>query len=321
MAGFLKRACFNGEIVVKYSMEGRKMEYKQILEEYLSYLSVERGLSNNTLAAYRRDLSHFLSYLEKLEYKSLMEIDKYCLHDYMQKLKNAQLTPSSRARKSAALKSFFKYLYLEKILPHNLAEDIETPKKEKSLPKYLTLEEVDRLLAAPKTNSIIGCRDKAMLELLYATGMRVSELISLQLSQVNTQMSYVRCIGKGNKERLILMGQLAAEAVAYYQENCRRKINNYWQSEYLFLNLQGKMLSRQGFWKNLKKYGKSVGITSPLTPHVLRHSFATHLLQNGADLRAIQEMLGHVDISTTQIYTHLLDEHKFEEYKQSHPRA
>ena len=297
------------------------MKFEQNLEEYLTYLLVERGLSPNTLASYRRDLTDFLAYLEKLDYTSLEQIDKYCLHDYMQKLKNAALAPSSRARKSAALKSFFKYLYLEKILPHNLAPEVETPKKEKSLPKYLTMEEVDRLLAAPKTNTIIGCRDKAMLELLYATGMRVSELISLQVSQVNTQMSYVRCIGKGNKERLIPMGQPAAQAIEYYRENCRRKINNYWQSEYLFLNLQGKILTRQGFWKNLKKYGKFVGINSPLTPHVLRHSFATHLLQNGADLRAIQEMLGHVDISTTQIYTHLLDEHKFEQYNQSHPRA
>ena len=297
------------------------MNFEQVLEEYLSYLLVERGLSANTLASYRRDLNDFLAYLKEKNYTSLEQIDKYCLHDYMQRLKIANLASSSRARKSAALKSFFKYLYLEKILSHNLAQDIETPKKEKNLPKYLTLDEVDRLLAAPKTNTIIGCRDKAMLELLYATGMRVSELISLQVSQVNTQMSYVRCIGKGNKERLIPMGQMAANAVEYYQENCRRKINNYWQSEYLFLNLQGKMMTRQGFWKNLKKYGKSVGINSPLTPHVLRHSFATHLLQNGADLRAIQEMLGHVDISTTQIYTHLLDEHKFEQYKQSHPRA
>lgn len=297
------------------------MNFQQILEEYLTYLLVERGLSANTLASYRRDLEHFIAYLNEKGYEDLAQVDKYCLHNYMQALKTEKLRSSSRARKSAALKSFFKYLYLGKILPHNLADAIETPKKEKSLPKYLTIEEIDRLLAAPKPNTIAGCRDKAMLELLYATGMRVSELLNLQLDQIDPEMAYVRCIGKGNKERLIPIGQAAVKAVEYYQQNCRHKIPNYWQTNFLFLNMHGEQMTRQGFWKNLKKYGREAGITAPLTPHVLRHSFATHLLQNGADLRAIQEMLGHVDISTTQIYTHLLDEQKFKQYKQSHPRA
>lgn len=210
---------------------------------------------------------------------------------------------------------------MEKLIAHNLADEIETPKQEQKLPKYLTIEEVDRLLDAPKITTPNGCRDKAMLELLYATGMRVSELVELKLNQINLEMAYVRCIGKGNKERIVPLGQAAIDAVEYYWQHCRRKVVNYWQSEYLFLNSHGDKLTRQGFWKNLKKYGQAAGITSPLTPHVLRHSFATHLLQNGADLRAIQEMLGHVDISTTQIYTHLLDENKFKQYKESHPRA
>lgn len=291
------------------------------LEEFYTYLLVERGLADNTIAAYRRDLAHFTEYLNNLEINDWTEVDKYCVHNYMQQLEIENLRSSSRARKSAALKSFFKYLYLEKTIPHNLAEEIETPKKEKSLPKYLTIEEIDRLLDAPKVKTLNGCRDKAMLETLYATGMRVSELVELKISQVNTEMAYVRCIGKGNKERLVPLGQAAIEALDYYTEHCRRKIANYWQSDYLFLNKQGDKMTRQGFWKNLKKYGRLAGITSPLTPHVLRHSFATHLLQNGADLRAIQEMLGHVDIATTQIYTHLLDEKKFEQYKSSHPRA
>jgi len=297
------------------------MYFQRVLEEYFIYLSVERGLSDNTLVSYRNDLEHFATYLKEKNYRSFDEVDKYCLHNYMQSLKGEKLAAASRARKSAALKSFFKYLYLEKILPYNLSDEVETPKKEKSLPKYLTLEEVDNLLAAPKTNTIAGCRDKAMLELLYATGMRVSELIELNINQINVDMAYVRCIGKGNKERLIPIGRAAIQAVEHYRQNCRRKIPNYWRTDYLFLNLRGDKMTRQGFWKNLKKYGQAVGIKSTLTPHVLRHSFATHLLQNGADLRAIQEMLGHVDISTTQIYTHLLDEHKFTQYKESHPRA
>lgn len=291
------------------------------IEEFFTYLLVERGLADNTIAAYRRDLTHFKDYLNSLEINDWTAVDKYCIHNYMQQLETENLRSSSRARKSAALKSFFKYLYLEKIIPHNLAEEIETPKKEKILPKYLTIEEVDRLLDAPKVNTLNGCRDKAMLETLYATGMRVSELVELKIDQVNTEMAYVRCIGKGNKERLVPLGQAAIEALNYYTEYCRRKIPNYWRNEYLFLNMRGEKMTRQGFWKNLKKYGRLAGITSPLTPHVLRHSFATHLLQNGADLRAIQEMLGHVDIATTQIYTHLLDEKKFEQYKSSHPRA
>lgn len=294
---------------------------QQQLDEYFTYLSVERGLADNTIASYRRDLKHFQAYLAERHFTSWSMVDKYCLHNYMQEMEKENLRPSSRARKGAALKSFFKYLYLEKYLPYNLSEEIETPKKEKNLPKYLTVEEINRLLEAPKCNTVNGCRDKAMLEMLYASGMRVSELVELKLSQVNTEMAYVRCIGKGNKERLVPLGQPAIEAIEYYWQHCRPKIANYWQSDYLFLNMQGEKMSRQGFWKNLKKYGRSAGITSPLTPHVLRHSFATHLLQNGADLRAIQEMLGHVDISTTQIYAHLLDENKFKEYQKSHPRA
>lgn len=291
------------------------------LDEFLTYLLVERGLANNTIASYRRDLTHFIVYLADKNITSWKEVDKYCLHNYMQELENENLLPSSRARKSAALKSFFRYLYLEKLIAHNLADEIETPKQEQKLPKYLTIEEVDRLLDAPKITTPNGCRDKAMLELLYATGMRVSELVELKLNQINLEMAYVRCIGKGNKERIVPLGQAAIDAVEYYWQHCRRKVVNYWQSEYLFLNSHGDKLTRQGFWKNLKKYGQAAGITSPLTPHVLRHSFATHLLQNGADLRAIQEMLGHVDIATTQIYTHLLDENKFKQYKESHPRA
>jgi len=294
---------------------------ERALQDYLAYLKIERGLAQNTILSYQRDLEQFYAYLKDMEITSLKMIDKYCLRNYMVYLETKGIGKTSRARKTAALRSFFKFLYLDKQLTVNLFDEIEAPKKDKILPKYLTIDEVDKLLNMPDLTTANGCRDKAMLELMYASGMRVSELIALRLDQIDLSVGYIRPIGKGNKERLVPIGKHATDAVEYYITHYRRKINRYWQTDIIFLNKNGKGLTRQGFWKILKKYGQLAGIKAELTPHVLRHSFATHLLQNGADLRAIQEMLGHVDIATTQIYTHLMDEGKIAQYKKTHPRA
>lgn len=294
---------------------------EQILKEYLAYLAVEKGLSTNTLEAYERDIRHFTAYLKEMALDDLAAVDKYVLKNYLLRLHQNKLSNTSCARHTAALKSFFKFLYLEKYTEHNLSTEIEAPKKEQVLPKFLTIAEVDRLLEAPDLSTYSGCRDRAMLELLYATGIRVSELTQLKLEDLHLDMSYLHCIGKGDKERIIPIGQAAIRATDYYVQHCRTQIAAYQQTSYLFLNKRGKNLTRQGVWKIIKAYGKQIGLTQDLTPHVLRHSFATHLLQNGADLRAIQEMLGHADIATTQIYTHLLSDKILEEYDQAHPRA
>lgn len=294
---------------------------ERIFQDYLAYITVERGLATNTVEAYERDIAHFLAYLREIGIADFDKIDKYSLRNYLQRLRQSHLSNTSCVRHIAALKSFFKFLYLEKYTDHNLGADIEAPKKGQVLPKFLTTEEVDQLLAAPDLHTYSGCRDKAMLEVLYATGIRVSELISLRLSDLRLDLFYLHCIGKGDKERIVPMGQAAVRATEYYIQHGRPQVKGYQGSDILFLNKRGQGLTRQGVWKIIKAYGQQIGLRQELTPHVLRHSFATHLLQNGADLRAIQEMLGHVDIATTQIYTHLLNEKILEDYDKAHPRA
>lgn len=291
------------------------------IAEYIVYLKVEKGASFNTIASYQNDVMKFAAYLKEHQFEAWSQLDKYTIRQYLGALRQKQLTGTTQARNVAALKSFFKFLYVEKYTAVNFGTELNSPKKEKVLPQYLTIEEVERLLTMPNTNTLLGCRDKAMLEVLYATGMRVSELVTMTLAEVNFEMSYVRCFGKGAKERIIPIGQYALTALTHYVHDCRPKVQQNWKTEILFLNQKGQGLTRQGFWKIIKKYGQEAGIQTNLTPHVLRHSFATHLLENGADLRAIQEMLGHADIATTQIYTHLLNQHVLKEYEASHPRA
>lgn len=293
----------------------------KIIDEYLVYLTAERGMSENTIVAYQNDILRFAAYLKEKSLTDVTQMDKYCLKNYLAYLLQLNLSAATCARNVASLKSFLKFLFTEKYIAKNLSAEISGPKKEQVLPKFLTIEEVDYLLSLPKVSTIMGCRDKAMLELLYATGVRVSELISLHISDLNFEMAYVRCLGKGGKERIIPMGDLAIQAVNHYIQHCRRQVDGHQETDVLFLNHRGKKLTRQGFWKIIKKYGREAGFSIELTPHVLRHSFATHLLQNGADLRAIQEMLGHADIATTQIYTHLLYEQLLDEYDKAHPRA
>jgi len=293
----------------------------QSIDDYIIFLTVEKGASGNTIEAYSNDVRKFAQYLEDAGIRRWAQVDTATVRGYLAWMQNESLTNTTRARNVAALKSFFRFLYMEKYTEHNLGELLDTPRKEKVLPKYLTVEEVERLMDAPDVTTPHGCRDKAMLELLYASGLRVSELITLKLSDISFEMAYVRCFGKGAKERIIPLGRYALAALEQYINHCRPKVDNNWQTDTLFLNKNGKGLSRQGFWKLIKKYGREAGIVTDITPHVLRHSFATHLLSNGADLRAIQEMLGHADIATTQIYTHLLGEQMLDVYKSAHPRA
>ena len=293
----------------------------QAIDDYIIFLTVEKGASGNTIEAYSNDVRKFAQYLEDAGIRRWAQVDTATVRGYLAWMQNESLTNTTRARNVAALTSFFRFLYMEKYTEHNLGELLDTPRKEKVLPKYLTVEEVERLMDAPDVTTPHGCRDKAMLELLYASGLRVSELITLKLSDISFEMAYVRCFGKGAKERIIPLGRYALAALEQYINHCRPKVDNNWQTDTLFLNKNGKGLSRQGFWKLIKKYGKEAGIVTDITPHVLRHSFATHLLSNGADLRAIQEMLGHADIATTQIYTHLLGEQMLDVYKSAHPRA
>ena len=293
----------------------------QAIDDYIVYLTVEKGASYNTIDGYSNDVRKLAQYLDDLQITDWKQVDQWIIRGYLAHMQQEEVTNTTRARNIAALKNFFRFLYLEKYTDNNLGELLDGPRKEKVLPKYLTVEEVERLMDAPDITTPNGCRDKAMLELLYASGLRVSELIGLHLGDISFEMAYVRCFGKGAKERVIPLGRYALAALEHYIQNCRPKVANNWQTDILFLNKSGKGLTRQGFWKLIKKYGQEAGITADLTPHVLRHSFATHLLSNGADLRAIQEMLGHADIATTQIYTHLLGQQMLDVYQAAHPLA
>ncbi|MDX5475511.1 MAG: site-specific tyrosine recombinase XerD [Bacillaceae bacterium] len=292
------------------------------LQDFLHFLIVEKGLADNTIVSYERDLKSYLQYIEKVE--GITTINSVKRNEILQFLKHCHEKGKSSktiARHIASIRSFHQFLLRDKVTDHDPTVHIDTPQPEVKLPKVLSIEEVQALLEAPKSNTPIGIRDKAMLELLYATGIRVSELTSLKLSDAHITMGFIRCIGKGNKERIIPIGKLAQDAIEKYLNESRPTFLKKHQSDALFLNYQGKALSRQGFWKILKTLTKEAGIQKDLTPHTLRHSFATHLLENGADLRAVQEMLGHADISTTQIYTHVTKGRLKDVYSQFHPRA
>ena len=293
----------------------------ELLRNFIEYLQVERGLSNNTLEAYERDLRKFIKYQKEKDNIKFAEIDKNFLAGYLYFLRKSQASPTSVARQLAALRGFFKFLCMEKQLETDPTVFLETPKLPKKLPRILSEEEVDQLLQTPHGLAPFALRDKAMLELIYATGMRVSELVNLKMSQLNLELAYVRCMGKGSKERIIPMGSLAAESLQFYLDKGRPKLSKNSQELTLFLNHHGKGMTRQGFWGIIKKRALEAGINKEITPHTLRHSFATHLLANGADLRSVQELLGHADVSTTQIYTHLTGKKIKEIYLKTHPRA
>jgi integrase/recombinase XerD len=290
------------------------MTNQEWIDRFINYLRIEKGVADNTIAAYRHDLEMYGMHLGSID---LINVQAADVAKFLKFLYERRLKPRSATRAFAAVRGLHKFLILERATLENPTAMVEQPRWWKPLPNVLALEEVDRLLAAPDRATPKGLRDKAMLEVLYATGLRVSELIGLRVDGVNTEAGFVRCIGKGSKERIVPLGDSAAGAVvAYLQSRRVRK-----PTDYLFLNNRGEKLSRMGFWKILKAYGLRAGIRKRLTPHVLRHSFATHLLERGADLRAVQTMLGHSDISTTEIYTHVMRERLREIYKTYHPRA
>lgn len=292
------------------------------LEEFIHYLSVERGLAQNTLASYRIDLGQYLTHLKQQGVSSLAQANRNHILSHLYKLQKEGKAPATISRHLAALKHFYRFLQSEEILQEDYTMGLESPKLAQRLPHVLTTAEVENLLSQPQLADPAGLRDKAMLEIIYATGIRVSEMISLNIPDVELDLGYIRCFGKGSKERIIPLGSVAARYIREYLSRSRVKLTKG-KSDHqaLFVNVQGKRLTRQGFWKIIKKYAKECKIEKSITPHTLRHSFATHLLENGADLRAVQEMLGHADISTTQIYTHLTKLRLKEVYTSAHPRA
>jgi integrase/recombinase XerD len=292
------------------------------ISAFMDYLDYEKGLSKNTRAAYSRDLNKFFLFIKNRKaYENISAINRTDIIEFLEWQLNSGAEHTSVARSLSSIKTYYKFLILDGLIQYNPAADIETPKIKRKLPQVLSIDEVDRLMESPKVSVPLGIRDRAMLELMYATGVRVSELLSLQIEDINLTTGYLRCFGKGRKERIIPINQTAGEWVHRYLARARNLLVKDHRERTLFLNSRGQKLSRQGFFKILGFYVKKAGIKKEVSPHTLRHSFATHLLENGADLRAVQEMLGHADISTTQIYTHLTRSRLREVYKQYHPRA
>jgi integrase/recombinase XerD len=290
----------------------------ELLDQFINYLRIERGLANNTVASYSRDLIKFSQFLKARDLSPL-KVTQDQIGKYINTL-GERLSGRSVARNISAIKTFYRFLVSEGRIESNSARLLETPRTLQKLPDVLSQEEVEQLLAQPDTTSPRGQRDCAMLEILYATGLRVSELVSLKMTNINMEAGYLRTLGKGAKERAVPMGGRALEAIEVYLSEGRLQLTKGRNSPYLFLNPSGRFMSRQGFWKNIKKYGVKAGIKKKISPHSIRHSFATHLLSAGADLRSVQVMLGHADISTTQIYTHVMGERLKEVHEKYHPR-
>lgn len=292
-----------------------------LVDHFIQYLSIERGLSKSTQSSYRNDLVQFLLYLKSKKLDSVHDISKQQLIDFLYVKKTEGTSASSLARKGATLRSFFKFLLRDEYISQNPAEILTSPKTWHLIPVVLTPQEVEKLLNTPNEKTVLGLRDKAILEFMYATGTRVSEAAHLKTCDLNPEIGYVRCLGKGNKERIIPVGSKALRILLKYMNQGRSKILGKRSSEYVFVSWRGNHLTRQALWQRLKSYVRRSGVRKNITPHSLRHSFATHLLAGGADLRAVQEMLGHTDISTTQIYT-MVDRSRLKSvHKQFHPRG
>jgi len=293
----------------------------QSLDRFLHYLIVEKGLSKNTIEAYSHGLNRFLNYLRRKGMEEVREISKLDIREFLLFLKKKGLSSKTLARNLVSIRVFMRFLTEESILSANPAEEIESPKTAKTLPEILSLEEVETLLEQPDTQIPQGMRDRAMLEMLYATGMRVSELTQLQVNHVHLEAGYVLIYGKGSKERIVPIGNEAMKWARRYMGETRERLLKKRESPFLFVNRSGKPMSRQHFWKSIKAYGRRAGIRKRIAPHLIRHSFASHLLERGADLRSVQLMLGHVDISTTQIYTHVTGERLKKIHQRYHPRG
>ena len=292
-------------------------------EGFLDYMTAERGVSPLTVAAYRSDLAQFAEFLDHRPggQPELRSVDGEAVSEYVLHLKERGYSDSSRARKVASVKSFFGFLLDEGVVDKDPTENVGSPRLGRSLPEVLTEEQVDTLLDAARGHAPEERRDRAMMELLYATGMRVTELVSLDLDDIDVTAGYVRCFGKGSKERLVPLHAAAVGVVKDYLERWREVLATPRSGKAAFLNARGARLTRQGFWTILKRLAARAGIEGKITPHTLRHSFATHLLRGGASLRNVQELLGHADIATTQVYTHLTSDYVRAEYEKAHPRA
>jgi integrase/recombinase XerD len=300
----------------------------EYIGHFLNFMSVEKGASGNTISAYKNDLTQFDGYVTDLRgngrARDWEQLERDLIVDYVLSLKRKNYAEATVARKVAAIKSFFQYMQAEGTIRRNPAESLESPRVGRQLPKPLSVTEVDDLLEQPlKRNTPEAKRDRAMLELLYATGLRVTELVSLNVDDVNMSPPhpYVRCMGKGQKERTIPIHDQAAVSVVEYLNDGRAILVKNRAESALFVNRRGERLTRQGFWLILKQYAREANITKPVTPHTLRHSFATHMLRGGAPLRNVQELLGHANISTTQVYTQIANEHVRQVYDKAHPRA
>jgi integrase/recombinase XerD len=293
-----------------------------VIDSYLDHLRVERRLAAHTLESYARDLGALAAFAAGREQRP-EALDRKDLDEFVREQRAQGLAPRSVARRVAAVRGFYKFLVVDRALAASPADDLRPPHAWPALPTVLSIEEVDRLLAAPDVATPLGTRDRALIELLYATGLRVSELVAVRMADLHLDEQYLTCVGKGSKERLVPIGEAAAGWVRRYHRDARPQLvrqPSRAPRELLFVNARGGRLSRVGFWKILKRYAREAGLPASLSPHVLRHSFATHLLERGADLRAIQMMLGHADLSTTQIYTHVLETRLRSIYDRFHPR-
>ena len=302
-------------------MAKRDNSLERYLEIFLNHLTLERGLSDNSIDAYARDLKRYLQYLNDLGLAEPDRIQRPAIVDFIEQLVQAGLAPASVARTISAVRGFHRFLVSEGFSKTDPGEQLEAPRLKRGLPGVLDVHEVESLLKQPDTSRPLGLRDRAMLELMYACGLRITELLTLRESDLFLEQGFVRCWGKGSKERVIPVGAIAQSWVKRYLDQVRPRWAKPGLSQTLFLNRRGGHLSRMGFWKILRRYAQKAGIRKRVHPHILRHSFATHLLEGGADLRSVQEMLGHADISTTQIYTHVDREYLKEVHRQFHPRG
>lgn len=292
-----------------------------MVDQYINYLILEKGLSENTIESYSRDISRYVEYLKQKGGKQISDADTPLILTYLISLRDGGLKAKSTARHLVTLRGFYRYLVQEKIIKHDPVRLIDLPKSGLKLPDVLSVSEIKLLLSTPDTQTPLGLRNAAMIELLYAAGLRVSELVNLKLLDINTEAGFVRVIGKGSKERIVPIGNYAQKRLGNYVKTARSLLLKGGVSHYLFVARAGKPMTRQGFWKLLKQYALQAGIAKKITPHSFRHSFASHLLEGGADLRAVQVMLGHVDIATTQIYTHVAREHLKQMHEKYHPRG
>ena len=292
----------------------------KLVERFITYIQIERGLSENTIISYKQELEKFFNFLDKNNLTA-SDADENIILDFIKSESKRGNSQSTQSHIISVLKSFYKFLLIDEKVDVNPVSQIAYPKRWKTLPKYLSIDEVSQLLELPNLNTKLGLRDKAILELMYATGLRISEVVNLKLENIYFEESFLRILGKGNKERIVPFGKIASKHMKEYLQKSRPQLLKQGVSDFVFLNRSGNKLTRQGLWKVIKGYGKKIGISNKLSPHVLRHSFATHLVEKGADLRSIQMMLGHSNITTTEIYTYIARERVKKIYDQFHPRS